>query len=70
MGGFISKIENDKITEVNLSVMGQKTLTSKTDKVLEKYVNYLNKYGFYKVKLDPNKFADFLISSFGVGVNN
>ena len=58
MGALSSKIKNGKVVSVEKELMGQAKISSNDNKVLQKYMEYLNTYGFYKVKLHPVKFAE------------
>lgn len=60
MGALSSKIENDKVVSMEFNKMGSKR-TSKNDMILQQYMEYLNTYGFYQIKLDADEFANSLI---------
>ena len=62
MGALSSKIENDKVVSMEFNKMGSKSKrTSKNDMILQQYMEYLNTYGFYQIKLDANEFANSLL---------
>ena len=63
MGALSSKIKNGKVVSVEKELMGQAKISSNDNKVLQKYMEYLNTYGFYKVKLHPVKFAENIAES-------
>ena len=63
MGALNSKVENGKVILIEQEKMGKKKISSKDNQVLQKYMEYLNDHGFYKIKIDPVKFADNMVET-------